>query len=613
MRRSTLSLFVAALASTQVVLGETRALDGLVTQAGGELGLHDVSVYAYEVARAQVRASHTDLGGRFTFPELPAGLYKLIAFKKGFAPAIAVLSRAADQGLQFVELELAQDSASSASGDDYWSLREAIPTDVLRDIERGLLADATTPLAVLRSQFAGTIAAEAGVEGKSSGQSQVAGASIDLEGRLGRLDVGVDGRFRQLEGPRDLSHSPAGLQELGLEVSREGGSLRYDARRERLDTSQFVNSDGIELAQHRVAWNHEGTSHRSAVAAEYTDRGDLYFASGLAQLAVPFAQRSWRLEGSWERELEHHGGIGTKVRYVEHQLASSTALGSEAIARTLEVSGEGGWHASPALLVEYGLFTRLGDGSLSLAPRGSVVVQLGEDWQARASASGRVLDEYDSVAGWSSPLTSSSWSGGQECLGGDAYCGRLALSHLGTDNASFEIALLSREIAELVRLTFDDTFVDGLLLLPGDEVPELSVTAMRRLGDHVTARWHAAVGEGGGGQLVGQPDSHNRVRYRITALETHFDGTETGLFLTFHELSQGLAVDGGTGDSPASPPLRRVHLRVTQNLDSLLNMASSWALHLGVELSKGRLPFSPADADPETSRRSLTGGLAVRF
>jgi hypothetical protein len=56
-----------------------------------------------------------------------------------------------------------------------------------------------------------------------------------------------------------------------------------------------------------------------------------------------------------------------------------------------------------------------------------------------------------------------------------------------------------------------------------------------------------------------------------------------------------------------------LQVRVTQNLDRVLRLASNWALQLGMELSKGRLPFSPPEAQTDEVRQRLTGGVAVRF
>ena len=53
----------------------------------------------------------------------------------------------------------------------------------------------------------------------------------------------------------------------------------------------------------------------------------------------------------------------------------------------------------PAVLIEYGLYSTLSDGSLALTPQGGVVLQLGSDWQVEASAARRVYEDQHAGSG----------------------------------------------------------------------------------------------------------------------------------------------------------------------------------------------------------------------
>ena len=79
----------------------------------------------------------TDTQGNFLFEDLPAGLYKVIAHKAGFVPAIVMLTRATAQAYQSLEFQLAAapGRASGRAADDFWALRARVPADVLREIE----------------------------------------------------------------------------------------------------------------------------------------------------------------------------------------------------------------------------------------------------------------------------------------------------------------------------------------------------------------------------------------------------------------------------------------------------------------------------------------------
>ena len=106
------------------------ALEGHVSSATAPLAAS--AVYAYQLADFSLRKVVTDAGGNFLFDRLPAGLYKIIAHKTGFVPAVALLIRATDEAHQFLEMQLAEQQAVEAAGDGFWSVRERIPTDVLR-------------------------------------------------------------------------------------------------------------------------------------------------------------------------------------------------------------------------------------------------------------------------------------------------------------------------------------------------------------------------------------------------------------------------------------------------------------------------------------------------
>ena len=95
----------------------------------------------------------TNESGRFRFSDLPAGLYKIIAHKAGFVPAVVMLTRAREDAQQFLELQLAERTAATAvAGDDFWAVRDRIPPDVLRQITA---PDQITSVRLSESPFRG--------------------------------------------------------------------------------------------------------------------------------------------------------------------------------------------------------------------------------------------------------------------------------------------------------------------------------------------------------------------------------------------------------------------------------------------------------------------------
>jgi len=174
-----------------------------------------VGVYAYQLADLTLHRVVTDAEGNFLFQDLPAGLYKVIAHKAGFEPAVIMLTRTTAQAYQFLELQLAKQdrvrAASGASGgmsDDFWSLRAHVPGDVLREIE-AYEAPRISPLprtgemvslsAAALAKFHTEMQASTGVDQLPQlGAGQVASGRLGIEGDLGDVRVGLRGRFSQV-------------------------------------------------------------------------------------------------------------------------------------------------------------------------------------------------------------------------------------------------------------------------------------------------------------------------------------------------------------------------------------------------------------------------------
>ncbi|MGB7489357.1 MAG: carboxypeptidase-like regulatory domain-containing protein, partial [Thermoanaerobaculia bacterium] len=140
LRKSLLAVLALSILGVGVV-----SADEVIGSANGALSGHVQSltaplpqsmVYAYHLGDTSLRKVVSDTQGNFRFDSLPAGLYKVIAFRDGFVPSIALLTRASARAQQFLDMELQKDSATAPSDQDsFWTVRDRIPSDVLRDIE----------------------------------------------------------------------------------------------------------------------------------------------------------------------------------------------------------------------------------------------------------------------------------------------------------------------------------------------------------------------------------------------------------------------------------------------------------------------------------------------
>jgi hypothetical protein len=372
--------------------------------------------------------------------------------------------------------------------------------------------------------------------------------------------------------------------------------------------------------------------------AQYTSQSNFLRPAGVDSLTSS-ESRTLNLEGSYRVELSDRSSLETGLRYRERDGGfgpvgsemerSSPSLRSSLAAqeRALELFGKAGWRFEPSVLVEYGLYTQLRDGSMALAPQGGVVVQLGDHWQAVATASQRLeqgtslpLDAFTPVRFASAGQDPA----GRACQDLEQHCYRLLLARQGDDEDNvFAVGAVHRELAETLHLYFDDDFLDhleSLYLVQGDELPEVQVVVERRVAPRVLARLESSYAEGGGGLIyaVDEKPYENRVSYLVTSLDTRFQRSSTGVFLAFHHLTQGVqpvAVAGPKRFTSAGLPemqLERVQLMLSQDLNVLMRLAADWALHLNFEVSRGSLPFTLQAADDEVRRR-VTGGLSVKF
>ena len=203
-------MFVLALvagSASAVELGEPAfgALAGQVSSTSNPLSFS--KVYAYPLSGQPLRKVVTDDEGNFRFDRLQAGLYKVIAFKDGFVPAIALLTRSTSTAHQFLSMELVEEQAETGDAKEgFWAVREKIPSDVLRDIEmseaaRQAVADADlTSTLVDPYQVETRMQAIAGMdENLEVGSASVAGGRVGLEGTIANYAVGLSGELLALQ------------------------------------------------------------------------------------------------------------------------------------------------------------------------------------------------------------------------------------------------------------------------------------------------------------------------------------------------------------------------------------------------------------------------------
>ncbi len=216
-------------------------------------------------------------------------------------------------------------------------------------------------------------------------------------------------------------------------------------------------------------------------------------------------------------------------------------------------------------------------------------------------------------------LTPAYFGDAESCEQGEELCYRVFVAREGKDG-QLSVGATHRQFAETLRLYFDRdfyNFFESIYLVDGDSLPELTFEMERRLAPGILARLESNLAAGGGGVLwnAAEMPYENDVRYLVTSIDTQFERTSTGLFLSFHHLAQALSPleSGERAGEKGDQSLERLQLMVTQDLDVLQRLASDLALQLNMEFSRGSLPSGRQYDDPDQLRRRITGGVAVRF
>jgi hypothetical protein len=614
--------------------GPRAGLVGQVLSEAAALGA--VRVYAYQLADLSLRRAVTGEGGGFLFDDLPAGLYKVIAHKPGFLPVAVLLTRTSAEAYQFLEVHLAR--AGDGETVDYWSLRGEVPADVLREIESSEAARASQPdaggfanLGAL-PRFAAEMTAMTGTRDLAAGRrAAVSRGELDVRAHLGSYNVGVVGSYAALE-TDPFAEVPRSERRALADGEASSILLRFEDRNEsaltvstlsnRMTLLRSGRENPMALDDYRVAWEGNlGSDGRSSLQAQaqYTSESAFFGRGWVSTSTVADASETLRLEGRYSTLVGERHSLEAGVRYRQREESfRRRGLVETLPADRLDVFSRGGWQVAPSVLVEYGLYTTLRDGSVSLTPRGGFVLQLGPRWQAATRLSRRLDADESSLTADFSPILLADRDDFSAAIAEEAQV--MVSRSLGESDESVSLTATHRRLGDRLRLYFSENFFDYLqnvYLVEGDSLPEVQFAVSRRLTSDLHTRLESSFASGGGGTVrADRRDFENDVQYFVTSLDTLYRPTATGLFLAFHRLEQQLDPIAGQPRNirSAEAPLHieSLEMVLTQNLNVLVDLAAEWALRLDLEFSRGTSPLLGGEVEDEVRRRVL-GGIAIRF
>ncbi len=623
----------------------------------GKAALPAAHVYVYDVADSSKLRTTTDGLGRYAFQPLPAGIYRVIAHRPGYVPAVAELTRTTSESVQSLDFELGTQGRRSgndgeADDEDFWSVRARIPSDVLRQIQiaEAIADDQGWALetVIQRERFEAELRTLSGIEETGGAGTRVLGSQLDLRSQFGDTQLALRSDLREFK--RQAFRTGTAQQPLGdsqafaLDVNHRGSNIQFTSQRHRFQGTQAdgawddwdpavaagLDSYGVRLEQAAGG----GASH---FEARYTADnnfhhgfGDLYagpsgvHSQALASIDSPMSSTTLEFRGAYERQMTATTSLETGISYRERQAYGNGQLSSwgEDSHQRFDVFGQGDWEIQPTVILEYGMFSTLSDGSLSFTPQAGFVVELGSRWLAKIAASQRV----DSEQFLFRDFLPVQYQEDETCSTSYEHCYRVKLSRrLGASDQDhrFEFGVNRRQFADNVRLYFSrDIFdrLESLLLVEGDQIEELQFGLQQRLGEKILTRVSSSVAAGGGGLLRAKDDSgslRNEVRYLVASADTQFERSSTGVLIAYRWVEQELSpvTQDVAGFRPASADtvlsVERIQVVLTQGLPWVTGL-QDWALQLEMQLSRGHVPMEPSH-DPDQFRRRVVAGIAVRF
>ena len=617
-------------------------------QLGEEQPVSAAQVYAYDLATYALEKVVTDQKGRFLFDKLPAGLYKVIAHKQGFVPAVEMLLRRNPEARQFMELHLTEEEPiEDPEGDEgYWQTRARIPADVLHQIQQLGLRSAT-PESQMPSAGGDSFAARMGAQGgttqlgEGSGNAQLTDATVEVRGAVGQTRMTLDGRYAEMAPTDHEALAPSSeVRSMALSLDRPDQSrISLVASSGELAEIQGDETVDVEMEHYRLSWSGPMAGGTSELSAQLIDETQFYNSIFYADLNLPDASRTLNFQGTYNRDLTANTSLTTGMSY--RQREGFYHLGPEESTLSDQVVGFFGVADSqiqPRVMVEYGVYSTLRDGELSLMPHGGVVVRLGADWRARTSVAQRLdsqrdetgsADLDDSFGGFDGTdrypgferFNAASFDDQDTCRQSGETCYEVSFEREEQNEGSLSVGAIHREFAETLRLYFSDDFfnrLESVLVVPGDQLPELKFRMVRQISPRILAKLESNIAAGGGGIFYATDERpyENQVRYLVTSLDTRFQRTSTGVFLAFHHLEQALnpvASQNGTGaeNNISEMEIQRLQLMLTQDLSALVGIAPNLAVRFNMELSRGATPYSVTDDDE--LQKKLMGGISLSF
>lgn len=592
-RSSAIAIACAILATTgtarpdALTLPEALNVIGVVTNAARPVANALVIAFNLNTLEASQTFSRSD--GMFTLPTLPAAVYRIIAIKQGFAPAMTVIVPTHKDYRLSLHLENDQRARKNIN-QEIWEIRSSLPPDILRELDMAMSAP---PVALATSDYQiprlkGQMMSMTGVADQPTSATS-AQTALGVQSRLGdKWQIGFKGNIHRIDDPSDDAlFGPTAAESSTMQMELRTSSS--EAYRVGSMKSWWRYSNALPAAQqqadirsHNLEWEHGD----ARVQVRYLAQQNLFVGNPGSDLI--------EVAGNTTLVQTRRTDVGVALRVTQESLHNT----ANATFRTADVTANANLEIVPSFIFRYGMSSRLGLYGTEWAPR------TGAEWKVSKGTSFVVSGLYK-VYEQERQNTMPSivvWSDDSRVLPRYAY----SFGFVSGEEASNRLSAIATVSAadSPLRVMFSDGFEqfwDGLYIEAGDMRRDLRLAYRKELGRYLLIDVSSSAGTAtptrtriAGGEKV----------YVTGDLQSTFHPTGTTLAFSYRQLHQ--PQPNGTSEYRS----QHMNVRVAQALHLPLDLK----VLLGLELAHAaNSPFLLDTLDPAGNSRKYIGGLAVNF
>lgn len=589
----------------------------------------DALVVFYNIGNTSLTRSRTASDGTFVVPSAPVGVYDLVAYKRGFVPALVRIWHPSLTGaLSAVHIQL-QPRGPAAQAEDgadpgVWELRDRVPADVLREIsieEDGLKSLAAIPggdHVRLDRAMGGEVRSLADV---SSADTSLSKTAVGLRGGLSNgWKYDLRGDYAAVSdtagfAPSDGSRTTGNSAGLALDVAPSSDD--HVTLMSRRNTLSFHDEGAASLQSHAVGWTRgDEEGYAESVAARYVDETNLYRATSAGTSFFPIASRTWEVKAHYSRPAGDSPGasVGLTYRHREGTIGSS-AVGSNGAALLsapdADLTASVSTKISSRMEIEGGVVARYLSGGSGVAPRIAARYDVGGQTYLFVRGLYRVVDSGQAIPNPLPLVTSIEDTGDATARKGFA----VGLERKAGPDSSFRLEASTYRTTEAVRAFFEGDFLtdfDSVYLFDGNQVRQYQGAFSHRLSETITgtltARYGTIDGTIAAPSVLAFGINGNSGRFWTARAGVELVPTGTGIALLFRGGRQTLLTPSGVHLNESD----KIAISIAQDLSVVGLTPFGSACKLLMALESARSTASTERDDPPVSTR-LLGGLAISF